>query len=74
MVLDINQRCRDENEVGQLLQLHRDYLSLEPHLSEKTRLSIFGDNRTVVVGQSLSVPLENVKKDISRVEKKWGLS
>ena len=73
MVLEVNKKYTYSNEVGQLLQLHMDFLSLEPYLSERTRLSINGENRTTVVGQSLAVPLQNVKEDIAKVEKAWGL-
>lgn len=73
MLLQINRECKYANEVGQRLQLHPDYLSLEPLLSDETKKYVYGENRTIVVGQSLCVPLEKVKVEIARIEKDWGL-
>jgi hypothetical protein len=73
MLLQVSSECKYLNEIGQVLQLHPDYMSLEPHLSEHTIQSLYGDCRTIVVGQSLPLPLEKVKDDIAQIEKSWGL-
>lgn len=73
MILQIDRECDGNIDVGRTIQLHSEYLSLEPHLSEETRRSVYGENRTLVVGQSLAEPLENLKRDIERVENGWHL-
>jgi hypothetical protein len=74
MLLDVTSRTKYLNEIGQALQLHPHYMSLEPLLSEETKRSLYGDNRTMVVGHSLPAPLENVKREIANIEKAWRLS
>lgn len=73
MLLQVERNCEHQNDVGQSLQLHPDYMSLETHLRKETKNALYGDNRTMVVGQSLPLPLEKVKEDIAMLEKKWGL-
>jgi len=74
MVLDVQAKVESENDVGQLLQLHPDYLSLEPLLSDDARVGVCGDNRTVTVGSAFSTPLIAIKSAISRIQKEWSLS
>lgn len=74
MVLEVSKESEYINDVGQHLQLHPEFMSLEALLSPQVRSGLYQDNRTIVVGQSLPVPLEGVKNDIARIEKEWGLS
>jgi hypothetical protein len=74
MLLEVQRDCEYANEVGQHLQLHPDFLSLEPLLKEQVRRALYGENRTLVFGQSLAAPLQQVKLEIARIESEWGLA
>jgi hypothetical protein len=73
MLLDVDRVAEGNISPGPQLQVHPDFLSLEPHLSEDTRRSVYGENRTLVVGQSLALPLQKVKQEIARIEREWGV-
>jgi hypothetical protein len=73
MVLDVDQASGGNLDVGPVLQLHPEFLSLEPYLSDETRRGVYGQNRTLVIGQSLAKPLQEIKREIARVEREWGL-
>lgn len=73
MLLEVQSKARSINEVGQIVQLHPAYLTLEPFLSDELRKSLHRENRTIVVGNSLSKPLEDIKQEISRIELNWKL-
>jgi hypothetical protein len=74
MLIRVADECEHLNEeVGQALQSHPDFLSLEPLLSEDARRSLRQECRTIVVGQSLPPQLELVKVEIARVAKSWHL-
>jgi hypothetical protein len=73
MVLEVDRASGGNLDVGPTLQLHPEFLSLEPYLSEEARRSVYGQNRTLVVGQSLAKPLQTIKREIARVENEWSL-
>lgn len=73
MVLQVDRKCDGDINVGPTLQVHPEFLSLEPYLNEETRRSVNGQNHTIVVGQSLAKPLQDLKREIARIEKEWGL-
>ena len=56
MLLEVQSKVEYENEVGQLIQVHPAYLSLEPFLNKETRNSVNSENRTIIVGSALSAP------------------
>lgn len=73
MLLEVQLKAENGSEVGQLVQLHPAYLTLEPYLDDEVRKSLHRDNRIMVIETSLSKPLEDLKKEISRIELKWKL-
>ena len=73
MVLEVNSKATYDNEVGQLVQDHPAYLTLEPFLSDEVRSLLYRDNRTIIVGNSLPKPLEDLKHEISKIESNWKL-
>ena len=73
MLLGVNHRAEGNISPGPILHLHPEFITLEPHLTVESRRIARADNRTVVVGQALCVPLETLKNEIARIEKEWGL-
>ena len=73
MVVAIDRVADGDQDVGPLIHIHPEYLSLEPHLTEAARLEVHSESRTIVVGQTLAEPLECLKNEISRIEQKWKL-
>jgi len=73
MLLEVDRAADGDINPGPILQVHPAFMSLEPHLTAETKLAVYGENRTHVVGSSLALPLQKVKTDISRIEKEWGL-
>lgn len=73
MLLDVDHVAEGNISPGEILQVHPEYITLEPHLTEQARRVARGENRTFVVGQSLSLPLETLKNEIARIEHEWGL-
>lgn len=73
MVLELHRQAEGDLSPGELIQVHPEFISLEPHLSDAARKMARGENREWVVGQALSRPLETLKSEISRIESEWGL-
>jgi hypothetical protein len=73
MLLDVERATQGNISPGQSLHLHPEFITLEPYLSHAARKVARAENRTVVVGQSLSLPLEAMKNEIARIEGDWGL-
>lgn len=73
MLLDVNLAAGGNISPGSKLHLHPEYIALEPLLTEAARKVVRAENRTIVVGQALSVPLETLKNEIARIESQWGL-
>lgn len=73
MLLEVQSNVEYENEVGQLIQVHPAYLSLEPFLNKETRNFVYSENRSIIVESALSAPLRAVKDEISRLESEWGI-
>jgi len=73
MVLYIGRNSADLGSVGQEIQAHRDFLTLEPHLTDEVRRSIYSKSITIVVGSTLPKQLRDLTSEISRIEKQWGL-
>lgn len=73
MLLDVDRAAEGNISPEVLLQIHPEYITLEPHLTEQARRVGRGENRTIVVGQALSLPLETLKNEIARIEHEWGL-
>jgi hypothetical protein len=73
MVSAIASACEDDASAAQALQMHPDYLGLEPLLSEEARRAVYRRNFVATSGQSLPYVLEQVKHGIAEVEKKWRL-
>lgn len=59
--------------IGDLIQKHPDYLSLEPYLSEPTRKAAYTRSFYVRVGSSLPEPLPSYKREIEQIAAKWKL-
>ena len=73
MLLELNSKDSFVNDIGQMVQLHPAYLTLEPFLSDEVRGSLYRGNRTYLAGASLPKPLEDLKHEISRIELNWKL-
>ena len=73
MVLQIDKESGGNLDVGPALQAHPDFLTLEPHLTEEAKRSVYAPARTIIVGSTLVAQLRNMTAEISRVEKEWGL-
>lgn len=73
MHLDVNRAAGGNVSPGETLHLHAEYITLEPFLNDAARKVARAENRTVVVGQALSLPLETLKNEIARIENEWGL-
>ena len=74
MIVQIASQCDNDSSANSALQVHPDYLSLEPLLKEETRRSVYKRNFVVTSGQSLPYALEQVKRGIAEIEKQWGLN
>lgn len=74
MIMEVNQAAEGNISPSEFLQLHADYITLEPYLTPAARRVAHAENRTWVVGQALSLPLETLKNEIARIESEWGLS
>lgn len=74
MVLEIHQNSGRNIDLASDILSHSSFMSLEPYLSEETLKSIYSRQLTVVLGKSMSSQLEKIKKDISKIERDWGLS
>ncbi len=61
-----------DRPVTEILERHRDFYSLRPHLSQKT-IGEICDSRTYIVGHTIATPLSYIIDDIAEVEKKWEL-
>ena len=73
MVTKLNYE-RDPNvNIGEEIQAHPDFLTLEPHLSEVARSSIYARNFLVSLGSALPAQLRTLTAEISRIEKQWKL-
>ena len=73
MLLDIDRAAQGNVSPGHHLQMHPDYITLEPFLTEDARKVARRENRTIVVGQALCLPLETLKNEIARIEREWEL-
>lgn len=73
MVLQIDSDAGSNIDVGPALQAHPDFLTLEPHLREEARRSVYAQSMTIIVGSTLAAQLRNMTAEISRIEKNWGL-
>ncbi len=71
MILDLNRVVQGNINQGTNIQLHPEYITLEPFLTDAARKLIRSENRTFVIGQALSLPLEILKSKIARIEKIW---
>lgn len=56
-----------------ILQTNRDYLDLEPHLSDGGRNAVHGSTRGIVVGSVMQGALITLRQEIARLEKEWDL-
>lgn len=74
MILEIAEAANGDINPTELIQRHRNYFSLEPHLSNEAKKIARAENRTIVVGNALSLPLEALKNEIARIEKDWNLT
>jgi hypothetical protein len=68
----IKEKDKTKTKASILLERHKDYHSLKPHLSEDTlcqlcRATMF------TAGSTISPPLEFMLDDIDKIEKKWKL-
>ena len=68
----IKEKNKINIKVSVLLERHKDYYSLMPHLSEKTLCQLCRATE-ITLGSTISPPLEFVLDDITRLEKEWGL-
>ena len=70
----IKKQDEDKNKIkaAVYLERHKDYYSLEPHLSEDTFCELCRA-RTFVYGSTISPPLQFILNDIARLEKEWKL-
>lgn len=73
MLLHVDRAAQGNSSPGEILQIHPEYITLEPHLTEQARRVAQGQNTTAVVGQTLCLPLETLKNEIARIEQEWGL-
>ncbi|MGB3749143.1 MAG: hypothetical protein WA961_13145 [Rhodanobacter sp.] len=73
MVLYIERNSNGQVNVGPDIQVHQDFLTLEPYLSDEARRSIYSQNMTIIVGSSFPKQLRDLTAEISRIEKQWGL-
>jgi hypothetical protein len=73
MVIQVDRETDGSIDVGAALQVHPDFLTLEPYLTEEANRAVHAPNRTAVFGSTLQAPLSNMSTEISRVEKEWGL-
>jgi hypothetical protein len=73
MLLDVNRDAAGNASPGEILQVHPDYITLEPFLTDEARRVAVRENRMIVVGQALCLPLECLKDEIARIEQQWGL-
>lgn len=73
MVLEVNQVAEGDMSPNESLQIHPDYITLEPYLTDNARRTVGSENRVLVVGQVLPFPLETLKNEIARLEREWGL-
>ena len=73
MLPDVNRDAAGNVRPGEVLQVHPEYMTLEPFLTDQARRVVGGENRTIVVGPALSLPLETLKDEIARIEHQWGL-
>ncbi|TDF60132.1 hypothetical protein [Cupriavidus sp. L7L] len=73
MVIEVDGTANGDASPGETLQLHPEYITLEPFLTDAARTVAYQENRTLVVGQALSLPLETLKDEIARIEKMWRL-
>ena len=73
MILEVERLFNESGELGLSLQLHPDFLSLEPHLEGEVQRVAYAPNRTVSLGVHLPHPLQMIKDDIARIEREWGV-
>jgi hypothetical protein len=74
MVIEIHEKEEATGQSAQkLLQVNKDFLALEPYLSSKALQAVYGRETTTVAGSVLQGALLEVKDDIARIEKEWGL-
>ena len=73
MVLEVNQANELNISLDESLQLHPEYITLEPYLTNDARRTARSESRVLVVGQVLPFPLETLKEEIARIEQEWGL-
>lgn len=68
----IKEKNKINIKVSVLLERHKDYYSLMPHLSKNTLCQLCRATE-ITLGSTISPPLEFVLDDIVRLEKKWRL-
>ena len=74
MVVQVERQSREPGtNLRQMLQLHPDFLSLEPHLTPGARESVHKRFFLVQMGHELPIHLRIVSDEISRIEKTWKL-
>lgn len=73
MILDVQAQASSLNNVYECLELHPDYLSLEPLLSDDARNNLNRARRVITVGSALPTSLIVIKNEIARIERDWGL-
>lgn len=73
MILEVAEKYKSNGDLQQALQLHVDYLSLEPLLDEDTKHSVYQRNYIVSAGISLPYVLQKLKLNIAEIERKWHL-
>lgn len=73
MILEVDKRAAGSTDVSALLQTNADYLSLEPHLEERSRNAAYAEHRVFTVGTHLPMALQILKKEIDRIEGEWDL-
>ncbi len=73
MVLEVNQVTEGDMCTNESLQIHPEYITLEPYLTDNARRTVQSEDIVLVVGQVLPFPLETLKNEISRIEQEWGL-
>ncbi len=77
MVNEIARQAQPSESSGSIkhsIQLHVDYLSLEPHLSKEGRRWAYAPVRLITIGVEIPEPLYHLQQEIARIEREWGLA
>ena len=61
-----------ELEVHEEIHRHKDFASLEPHLTHDGIRAV-SRTMTITVGAHLPEPLYQLQQEIARIEREWGL-